>query len=59
MGDPVKDDWETTCPESPDDLHCVHWYDGEACHFCGDEAMSEDDKVEQGVVEGPVRNPNG
>ena len=27
---------ETSCPKSPDDIHCVHWYDCFECHYCGD-----------------------
>ena len=28
--------WETPCPQRPDNKHCVHWYDGDACCTCGD-----------------------
>lgn len=30
------EDIETPCPESPDNLHCNHWYDGDFCCFCDD-----------------------
>ena len=31
-------DWETPCPKSPDDKHCVHWYDAEGpCCYCKDD----------------------
>lgn len=23
------------CAQSPDGTHCVHWWDGEPCHYCG------------------------
>lgn len=29
-------EWETPCPKREDEIHCVHWYDGEACCGCGD-----------------------
>ncbi len=28
---------ETPCPEREDMIHCVHWYDGDACCACGDD----------------------
>ncbi len=27
--------WETMCPKREDSLHCICWYDGEACCACG------------------------
>lgn len=50
---------EGACQESPDGQHCEHWWDGEPCHFCGAPEMPMEQKVKQGMVEGPVRNPNG
>lgn len=45
--------------DSPDKQHCNCWWDGDACHYCGAPEMSMDQMVEQGMAEGPVRNPNG
>lgn len=27
-------EWETACPQSPDGLHCVHWYDDPEADCC-------------------------
>lgn len=48
---------ETPCPVREDGLHCDHWYDGEGCHACGEGPMSEEARVQQGMVEGPPRDP--
>lgn len=45
---------ETPCPRSPDGKHCRHWYDGDECCFCADPAMTEAQRVEQGMAEGPM-----
>lgn len=49
MSDP--DAWETKCPKSDDGFHCEHWYDGEACHACGD-------PPDPNVVDGEFIPPN-
>lgn len=33
--DDVDEDFDDFCPDSSDDLHCNHWYDGEPCCYCG------------------------
>ena len=44
------DDWETRCPDRDDKLHCACWYDGDACCGCGAPAMTELQKLAQGMV---------
>jgi hypothetical protein len=39
----MHEDEETECLESPDGLHCVHWYEGEACCYCVAPASAGDD----------------
>ena len=43
------ENWETECPKRKDKIHCVHWYDGEACCDCGDSGNIEtfEDEVTQ------------
>lgn len=38
-------DWETPCPKREDSQHCDCWYDGEACHACGDAAELDDEPL--------------
>lgn len=46
-GDPTDPNlWETKCPGQEDELHCVHWYDGEVCCSCGDNPPLSDEDVE-------------
>lgn len=40
---------EQTCPNREDDMHCIHWWDGEPCCACGAPAMTEDEKA--GMIE--------
>jgi hypothetical protein len=47
--DPVVE--ETPCEKSPDGIHCEHWYDGEACHYCGAPEMTDEQKRAQGMIE--------
>ena len=42
-------DWETTCPKREDGQHCDCWYDGEACCACGAAAMTNEERIEQGM----------
>lgn len=32
----IGDDEETPCPKREDEIHCVHWWEGEPCCDCGD-----------------------
>lgn len=48
------------CPGSPGDdggdgMHCRHWWDGDPCCWCDAGEMPMDDKVAQGMVEGPLK----
>jgi hypothetical protein len=49
---------EGHCPKSVAGSHCQHWWDGEACCWCHAPEMSMEDRVAQGMAEGPVRRPN-
>jgi hypothetical protein len=50
---------ETPCAKSPDDAHCRHWYDGEACHYCEAPAMTPEQKREQEGEDRVVHVPTG
>lgn len=34
---------ETECPDSPDKVHCYHWYDGDECCYCGAPAERQEE----------------
>ena len=41
-------DWETPCRLSPDNMHCVHWYDDEApCCYCGNDPSMVGDRRDE------------
>lgn len=42
---------ETRCPRSDDDQHCRHWYDGGRCCSCGAPGMTEEQMVDQGMID--------
>lgn len=37
------------CAESRDRIHCQHWWDGDECCVCHAEAMTDEEKKEQGM----------
>ena len=43
---------ETPCPLSPDGKHCRHWYDGQGCHHGGAPAMTREQMIAQGMIDG-------
>lgn len=47
------------CAKSEDGTHDYGWWDGDACAWCGAAEMTEEQRVEQGMVEGPPRQPRG
>lgn len=49
---------DENCPNSRDGLgHCQHWWEGDPCCWCDAGEMSMEDKVRNGMVEGPPRKP--
>lgn len=40
---------ETPCADSPDGIHCRHWYDGDACCYCAAPPMTDDEKRAHGM----------
>lgn len=36
---------------TPDESHCDHWWDGDACCRCAASPMTEDQKREQGMID--------
>jgi len=45
------------CYKRTDQTHCRCWWDGDACCACGAPAMSEDQKMTQGMIEEDERCP--
>lgn len=37
------------CPSSPDGTHCVHWWDADACHYCGARALTDAELINLGM----------
>lgn len=34
-------EWETSCDKSPDEIHCVHWWDADGpCCYCNDKGAT-------------------
>ena len=42
---------EELCSNPQDDskTHCMNWWDGDECHWCGKEGLTDDDKRELGM----------
>jgi len=40
---------EEFCPKTEDHIHCEHWWDGECCCACGAPAMTDEQKLDQGM----------
>jgi hypothetical protein len=46
------EEYDQECPASKDGRgHCMCWWDGDDCCWCGAPAMTEEAKLEAGMIE--------
>lgn len=42
---------EGYCHAREDQVHCEHWWDGDGCCSCGAPAMTQEEMIEQGMID--------